>query len=342
MSLISYRNEAKYLTAYGQLIQHLYAAHPKVVESKLREVRRAFNSRNPFRKHGTYQNFLLVVRNKAVAHVSACTDARLPEGVGLVGYFESLNRNEYAHHIMEASRVYLAKHRVNVIRGPINLSTWHSFRVSYPEANAPYFLEPFTRSYYKRMFEGYGFHVAYRGVSAIQEVEKTGLGGYRTSFLRLKDEGFTFRLVDNTTLRSVLEDIHRLSCEIFQDTWTFSKITLEEFLYLFGDMSKLKRCPLIVAAYHPDGRAIGFIFGAQDAYSRRINRVVLKTLGVHPAYRGLGIGRALLYMAYQTAVASGAAQCIFSTIRTDNMSIFKLIKSDNPIYRHYEAYEIRT
>ena len=210
MSLISYQNETKYLTAYGQLVQHLYSAYPQVVESRLKEVRRSFSPRNPFRKYGTYRNFLLVVRKKAVAHISACTDARLPEGVGFVGYFESLNRNEYAHRILEASRLYLVRRRVNVIRGPINLSTWHSFRVSYPEAHSPYFLEPFTRSYYKRMFKSYGFHTVYRGVSAIQEVEKTGFGGYRTSFLKLRDEGFTFRLVDKSTLRSALEDIHRL------------------------------------------------------------------------------------------------------------------------------------
>jgi len=241
---------------------------------------------------------------------------------------------------LEASRLYLAKQRVNVIRGPINFNTWHSFRISYPETNSPYFLEPFTRSYYKRMFKGYGFHTVYRGVTAIQEVEKTGFGGYRTSFLKLRDKGFTFRMVDKRTLRSALEDIHRLSSDIFQDTWTFSKITLEEFLYQFSDVSELKACPLIVAAYHRGDRAIGFIFGAQDIYSRRVNRVILKTLGVHPEYQGLGIGRALLYLAYQTATASGATQFIFSTIRTDNSGIFKLITNNNPIYRHYEAYEI--
>lgn len=339
MSLISYRNEAKYLTAYCQLIRQLYSAYPQVVAAKLNEVRRTFSPRNPFRKHGTYRNFVLAVRNKTVAHASACIDRRLPEGVGLIGYFESVNRNEYAHDILEAARLHLTNHRVNVIRGPINFNTWHSFRISYPEANSPYFLEPFTRSYYKMMFKSFGFHTVYEGVSAIQEVKKTGFGGYRTSFLKLRDEGFTFRLVDESTLRSALEDIHRLSGDIFQDTWTFSKITLEEFLYQFSDISELRGCPLIIVVYR-GGRAIGFIFGAQDTYSRRVNRVVLKTLGVHPEYQRLGIGRALLYLAYRTVVASGATQFIFSTIRTDNSGVFKLIKDDNPIYRRYEAYEI--
>lgn len=340
MSLISYRNEARYLAAYCQLIQRLYSAYPGVAEAKQQEAKRAFSSRNPFRKHGTYQNFLLMVRNRAVAHASACIDPRLPEGVGLVGYFESLNRNEYAHDVLEASRLYLAKHRVNVIRGPINFNTWHSFRISYPEANSPYVFEPFTRSYYKRLFENFGFHSVYRAVSAIQDVEKTNFGDYRISFLKLQDAGFTFRSVDKSTLRSALEDIHRLSNDIFQNTWTFSRITLEEFLYQFSDVSELKACPLIVAAYHQSSGAIGFIIGAQDTYSRRVNRVVLKTLAVHPEYQGRGIGRALLYLAYQTAVANKAAQFIFSTIRTDNSAVFKLITDDNPVYRRYEAYEI--
>lgn len=340
MSLIAYRHEMEYLGAYGRLIAQLYAAYPRVVEAKLREAQRAFSTRNPFAKHGTRRNFLLVVRNRVVAHVSACTDVRLPAGVGLVGHFESVNRDEYAHRVLGAARAHLATRRITSIRGPINMSTWHNFRVSYPETNPPYYLEPFTRSYYKRMFESYGFRAVYRGVSAIQAAGRTSLARYRSDFLRLRKEGFAFRLADRRTLRPALEDIHRLSSEIFEHTWTFFKITLEEFLYLFGEAYESTGGPLIAAAYHPGGQAVGFIVGDRDVYSRRVNRVVLKTMGVHPDCQGRGVGRALLYMAHRAAAAQGASQLIFSTMRTDNHSIFRLIGGKNPVYRRYEAYEL--
>src|SRR3989338_2055360 len=156
MNLVTYQDKEEYLTLYCQLTSDVYSGYPLVAESKIQEARRTFSCCNPFIRFGRYQNFLLLSGTKAVAHASAFTDSRLAEGVGLVGYFECLSKKEYADKILKAALSYFAKNKISIVWGPVNLNTWRSFRVSYPETNPPYFLEPFTRAYYKESFESCG------------------------------------------------------------------------------------------------------------------------------------------------------------------------------------------
>jgi len=341
MELINYINESKPLKQYCELIGDIYKDYPLFLRSKIEEIKKTFNHQNPFLKFGQWKNLLLLKSSKPVAHICAVIDKRLPTETGLVGYFDSINDFECAKTVFDAAIEFLVKQRKKTIKGPINLTTWRGFRISYPEKNKPFFLEPFTRAYYRELFENYGFSLAQKNISTIQLLTRTKFLKFKSNFQDLKRQGFTFEELKTKNLISILPEIYGLALESLANTWSFVKISWEEFMYYFKNLTDPGRNHFLYIVRNKDKQAIGFFWGAIDLYARQEKRMVLKTMGVVDKYQSLGIGRALFYLIYQRAKQRGVTKLIFSTMRADNDRIKKITGSKASIYRQYAVYELK-
>lgn len=337
MELINYKDDPKYLCIFSELIRDIYNKYPYLAQTKIRD--NAFNKDNPFLQFGSWENFLLLEQGKPVAHISAILDNRLPDDVGLVGYFESVNEPELAKKIFDVASNFLAKHQKRIIRGPVNLTTWCGFRVSHPDGNPPFFLEPFTPDYYRTLFEGYGFKIAQSNISTIQDVKESGFDKFEDAFINLKEKGFDFEAIDSRNFLSMLEEIYNLALVTFDNTWTFVKTTLPEFIYYFKNLSGLIDKHFLYIVRNQNQKNVAFFWGMPDFYSKTEKRIILKNMGVLPEYQGLGIGRALFYIVFHRARQEGISKFIFSTMREDNLKIKELTAKAQNIYRKYTVYE---
>ena len=340
MDVKRYQNEPEYVNAYSQLIREIYAEYPLFIEAKLKETKRSLDQNNPFLDHGSYSNYLLLDKDKPVANISAIMDSRLPAHIGLVGCFESLNNKEFANHIFDEARKYLMSHGKKHICGPINFTTWQHFRVSYPESHPPFFIEPFSRGYYRDLFRGYGFSVAHQNVSTIEEVERTTFTSFADEMRRLEREHMIFESMNPQRVQCMIQDIYALTKEIFRDTWAFVPIGFEEFEFNIRDSVSLLDGDFVYLVRSREKLPVAFCFCVPDLYSQDKKRVIVKTMGVLPGYQDMGIGKALFYLLYRTAVEKEVSELIFSTMRSDNVRIRNLTGS-RTIYREYEAYELR-
>lgn len=338
MQVIDYTYENKYINEYTKLIRNIYAMYPLFAESRADEVNRMFNKKNPFLRFGIWKNFLVKNEGSSVAHISAIIDERLSFDVGLLGYFDAVNETAYADKAFDAAIGFLTKRRKKIIRGPVNLTTWQGFRVSYPEENPPFLLEPFTRGYYRNLFENYGFKTVQNNVSTIQKIDQTNFDKYELEYKNLKEQGFIFEIVDSKNLSSALPEIFDLAIETFGDSWSFVRISLDEFIYNFRNSATT--ASLIYIARDRKKKSVAFFLGASDTYAGNEKRVVLKTLGVLPEYQRLGIGRAIFYLVYLKGKQENVSELIFSTMRTDNETIRNLIGRAYDIYREYNVYEL--
>lgn len=340
MELISYQNENWLINKFSELIKHLYADYPMFTETKLHEIRKDFNKNNPFLEHGSYQNFLLIDQNRPVAHISTIIDNRLPSEVGLIGHFETLNERQYAQKIFDAAIDYFSKYKKKIIRGPVNFTTWQSFRVSYPETNPPFFIEPFSRAFYREFFKNSGFVVAQSNISTIQEVEKTNFNLFERDFVNLQKDDFSFEIIGNIYLSDIFTEICDLVKAIFSDSWSFVKISLEEFIYYFQDLSKFIGDDLLYVVRNKNKKMVAFSFVVPDLYLKAEKRITIKSMGVLKEYRGIGISQALFHLIYRVSKEKNVSRIIFSTMRDDNISILELTRTAQEIYRRYEVYEL--
>ena len=339
MRIVNDTNDGGYVSGFETLTAEVYGSHPGYAANRAASMARAVDRRNPFFRYGEYMGFLAYDAGRPVAHAAAILDRRMDSSIGLFGFFESLSNGSYAKGVVREVTRALMERGVQTVRGPIDLNTWNGFRVSYPEDEPPFLLEPFTREYYRSILNQLGFTVAQRNVSTLHESDEVGFDRFRGNLEALCADGFTFSTADRETLPVLVRDTHSLVGECFSDTWSFIPISLPEFEYGAGHLGRSLDQLMLHVAYGPAGEPVGFCFGALDDGGGR-RRAIVKTVAAVPMARRLAVARALLCHLFETATDRGATQFILSTMREDNKQVRALTFGRRTVYRRYEAYEM--
>ena len=330
MEIIKYDQEKHF-----NLIKEIYSSYPDVIKIKIKELKK-INSHNPFFKFGSLKNFLLSDNGKVVVHASAIIDSRLGKDLGLVGSFESINNPKYAEYIFVAISDYFKDQDKKFIRGPINLTTWQNWRISFPEGKLPFTVEPFTREYYKDLFESYGFDVGQENITTISNIDESGFKVFQGDFQKIRDEGFTIVNIDKSNQEKSLEAVYEIIAQAFIDSWTFVKISIEEFIYNHTGSSTMNALSYSCLILNKEKKAVAFCFAVKD--NNQNDMVIIKTFAVKQEYQGRSIGKAMFYWVYQKAKLEKIKNLMFCTMRSDNTNILKLTQSKN-IYRRYRVYQ---
>ncbi len=339
MRIVNGGSDGRYVSGFETLTAEVYGSHPGYAAHRAASMSRAVDPRNPFFRHGEYTGFLAYDGDMPVAHAAAILDRRMESPLGFLGFFESLPNGGYAERVVTEVTGALRERGVQTVRGPIDLNTWNGFRVSYPEEEPPFLLEPFTREYYRSILNQLGFTVAQRNVSTLHERDEVGFDRFRGNLETLRADGFTFSAADRDTLPVLVRDTHSLVGECFRDTWSFIPISLPEFEYGAGHLGRSLDQLMLHVAYSPAGKPVGFCFGALDDSSGG-RRAIVKTVAAAPTARRLQVARALLCHLFETATDRGATEFILSTMREDNKQVRALTFGRRTVYRRYEAYEM--
>lgn len=210
------------------------------------------------------------------------------------------------------------------LEGPIAFSTWHPYRFVSRRGDADFFPgEQKLPEEYHQDFLAAGFQVVaeYQStwVEDLAESIRTGLAmGVDRALGKVKVE-----VLDKDRLPQLLPELHRLSCDIFKDNFGYSPLGLPEFLAL-ASSGKGGESALIMAS--AGGKPAGFVFSyAIGPYSPgpgrpAVEACVLKTLGVHPEFRSLGLGYGLSYLTHKHWLEQGKTAIIHAYMKTDNHS----------------------
>lgn len=339
MRILNDSNDGAYVTGFETLTAEVYGCHPGYAANRAAMMARAVDRRNPFFRYGEYTGFLVYDGGRPVAHAAAIVDRRIDSSIGFLGFFESLSNGSYGERVVSEVVSALIERGVQTMRGPVDLNTWNGFRVSFPENEPPFLLEPFTRGYYRCVFADLGFTVAQSNVSTLHARDEVGFDRFKQNLERLRADGFTFCTANLDSLPVLLRDTHSLVLECFSDTWSFIPISLPEFQYGAAHLDQSSDQSLLHVAYSPNGKPVGFCFGALDDTAGRC-RAIVKTVAAAPMARRLEVARALLCDFFDAATDREATEFILSTMREDNKQIRALTFGHRTVYRRYEAYEL--
>jgi len=323
---------------YRTLISCLYKKYPNVAKLKVAEFERAFSPNNPFFKYGKVENYFIFDNNRVVGHVAVFADDRF-SNIGTVGFFECENNQEYANQLFDKAIIFLKNSGKKQCRGPINVTVWQNFRISYPEINQPFYLEPFTLEYYRELFLKNGFYVGHQNMTTTEFIEKTKIKDFVNFYSKSIEDGYSYQLLTKENARENIHDIYSLTSEIFKDGYSFYKISEEEFLYFAEQYTQTPKPHYIFLLKNADNKSVGFFFAIPDLFNPNAKGVVLKTMGLLPEYQGKNLGSAMLYFVYKEAKNDGFEKLIFSTMSVDNERIKSITDQNDIPYRKYEVYE---
>lgn len=124
--------------------------------------------KNPCHKHGETEQWILTDGdNNLIGRIAAFIDRNLAytydQPTGGCGFFECINDREAAFMLFETAREWLKSRGMEAMDGPINFGETDKYWGLLVDGfTHPSFEVPYNHSYYKELFESYGFMTYYR------------------------------------------------------------------------------------------------------------------------------------------------------------------------------------
>ncbi len=268
--------------------------------------------------------------------------AGAPGRTGIIGHYEARDGAEGVA-VLRESIERLSATDVDRVVGPMDGTTWDRYRLAIPAPGvpepAPFLTEPVNPPDYPAHFEEAGLEAVEWYVSRM--IEDLGALAERTKdpAKALAERGIRLEPLDRSRFDAALEELYAVSLEAFADNPYYSPIPFERFHAMYAPMKELLDPDLVLVARNSEAEAVGFALSFPDLLdpAGRPTRVVVKSLAVAPAARGLGLGSLLVHETHRRAAGKGYDAAIHALMHAGNDSL-KISSHGGTVFRHYALY----
>ncbi|ERK52905.1 GNAT family N-acetyltransferase [Leptotrichia wadei] len=247
--------------------------------------------------------------------------------IGNVNIHEKYRKNE--DKLFNKVFEELKKKGIKTIIGPLNGTTWNTYRYVTDKRNHPPFLmEPFNEEYYVELFKKIGFEpLAYYISTIMENMNPVQRGHLSKKIEKLKKFDYykdtTVKSAENNDLITVLNKVYDLTIEAFKNNFLYSELDREIFLKMYMNYEDKIVKKFFKMLYLKD-ELIGYVFGIPDyaelEYKGKIETMILKTIAISPQYNGKGMGYILIDELVKEAEKSGYKNVIYALMYEKNIS----------------------
>ena len=247
--------------------------------------------------------------------------------IGNVNIHEKYRKNE--DKLFNKVFKELKKKGIKTIIGPLNGTTWNTYRYVTDKRNHPPFLmEPFNEDYYVELFEKIGFKALAYYISTIMEnMNPVQRGHLSKKIEKLKKfdyyKDITVKSAENEDLMAVLNKVYDLTIQAFKNNFLYSELEREIFIKMYMRYEDKIVKKFFKTLYLKD-ELIGYVFGIPDyaelQYKGKIETMILKTIAVSPKYNGKGMGYILIDELVKETEKSGYKNVIYALMYEKNIS----------------------
>jgi GNAT superfamily N-acetyltransferase len=324
---------------------------------------------DPFFRHAEVQHFIAVRGGRDVGRIAAAID-RLQDEIhgdrtGLFGWFETENRAETAHALLDAAAGWLRERGRDRIRGPLSYTTngIAGLLVRDDRPGPPVLDMPYNPTWYEPLLESWGLAKAKDLVAMWIDVAPTDEPRLARIARRVLERGsFRLRAV-RTDAKGWAEDVEhvlRLYNAAWEKNWGFVPMTADEIRHQAKTFRQILVPELLIFAER-EGVPVGFSLALPDAnvmlgkirgrlwpwsvltllrWKGRIRTVRVLTLGVLREWRRTGLDAALVHESISQARKLGITGAECSWMLEDNEVILASIRqAGGAEYRRYRVYE---
>ena len=247
--------------------------------------------------------------------------------IGNVNIHEKYRKNE--EQLFNKVFEELKKEGIEIIIGPLNGTTWNTYRyVTEKGSRRQFLLEPWNEDYSVSLFEKLGFKPLAGYISTVMEgMDSDGRRNLNKKIEKLKKfdyyKDIKVESAENKDLLTVLNKVYDLTVEAFKNNFLYSELEREIFLkmYLSYEDKIIKK--FFKMLYLGD-ELIGYVFGIPDyaelGYKGKIDTIILKTIAVSPIYNGKGMGYILINSLIEEAEKEGYENVIYALMHESNVS----------------------
>lgn len=237
-----------------------------------------------------------------------------------VGSYECVDENDTAHYLLtEAKKLAKSKGHKWLI-GPMEGSTWESYRFSNYHQFSSFFTEPYHHLYYNNHFKDAGFEPIAQFTSNFSdnlkfdasEIEKT-----QSEYLK---NGLTFRHLDMNNLWGDLKKIGQFSIEAFSQNFLYTPITVDEFVTKYASFQQVFDPDLVLIAEDSKQNIQAISFSLPNYSDPNRSSFILKSMARKVDSQFKGVSKFLTEKTYQIATSKGYDTAIHAFMIEENAS----------------------
>ena len=282
------------------------------------------NRRHPFYRHAESQLFLAVRGSKVAGRICALLDHNAPpeagHRIGAFGFFESMDDQEATSGLLNATREWLRKRGVHLMRGPVNPSFNYGAGVLVEGFDDPPTVgNSYNPTYYDLLLTGAGLRKARDFLAfSLKPEQLRAAKAIAGSFASVPPRA-RLRPFDGRQLEREAKWIWELHSKGFTSNYDFAPMSLEEVRYMacdiqrFADERLMQFCevdnrPAGVLVAFPDwnqtlcsvrGRLFPLGWWRLLRGRRHITRLRIWLLIIAPEWQGTGLAALFLSLVGQ-------------------------------------------
>jgi len=286
-------------------------SNPNYIRPLNNEVNDVFNpSKNKNYKYGETNRWILKDENKKlIGRIAAFTHSKyINKGTdfptGCIGFFDCINDQTAASTLFETAKEWLQSKGMEAMDGPINFldrEKWWGLMVE-GFNKAPIYGMPFNPSYYKKLFEGYGFQNYYNQYYYAMNVDDPLPERFAERHAKFKAKAdYSARHVSIKNLEKHAEEFAIVYNAAWAQHGEAKEITKEQVMKLFKKMKPIMDERLIWFAYYknepiamwiniPDLNEYFKYFNGKFGLFEKLRLVLMKKRGVCKKFTGVAFG----------------------------------------------------
>lgn len=192
------------------------------------------------------------------------------------------------------------------VLAPMSGDAWHDYRAMIAGYELPAFRgEPRNTAHLAATLGACGFRSFSEHWTKTLSAPALAMADWEPFRLRSLRRGYSFESVAPADLGPALDRAHALSLRVFADLPLFTPLPREDFRALYAAVGSRLEPGGLLFVRGPDGQDLGLAFAFREP--DRPAELFLKSFGVLPGCRGLGLAPAFLAELYRLWLAGGVA-----------------------------------
>lgn len=241
--------------------------------------------------------------------------------VGLIGHY-AVTDAAAGREILAHSCEQLAGNGCTLVIAPMDGNSWNQYRLVTKRGNEPpFFMEPDNPDDWPDHFVDQGFRpLAHYSSSICSDLSKSD-PRVRQSAERIAELGIVIRPLDMQRIEEELLSIFEVSLKLFSDNLLYTPINESDFLAQYLPIQAHVQPELVLMAENQDS-LVGFLFAIPDILQAQrgdaIDTFIVKTLGILPKFRRMGLGGLMWARLQKEARALGYRRSIHALMQEGN------------------------
>ncbi len=257
-----------------------------------------------------------------------------------VGYFHCINNTEACKLLIDEVKNDVKKMGISYLLGPMNGTTWESYRFRTTNNNPAFFLESSHPVYYNDLFLASGFkEIQTYHTYRFNKLVPSGKH-FSKREKQLKESGIRFRHINPDNYEEDMRKIFNLSTESFKNNLFFTPYPWKAFIEKYKLIKDYADPKMTLLAEDKEQNLVGFISTFNDIFCKTHKQFVSKTYARKPGSEYKGVGAVLLGKITDILIHKGYVTGLHAFIISGGKSA-SVSSKNSEIYRTYKLYLVK-